>query len=405
MPTLAQRNSGFTNFQDYIALVGGSKPNVDALGRQIPLGTFFDPATTRTVAGGAIDPVSMIRNPSANTITVRDPFYTQGSVAGITDFMKVEQYLNQLPADRLDPNAVKLLSLFPTPTPGFETNRQNYRPFPKFTNSINQYDVRIDENFSAKDILFGVFDRSNTVYTTPPNLPGYAEGQNFGGGLTAAPRYAIALGYTHVFTPTLTNEIHAGWSHSIEHIIPFESNTLGIPEQYGITGIPQSAGNGGLPVINVYGYTGLGVAAYEPTLETVTDLEILDNVTKIYGSHTLKMGGQIDDIRASIIQPPYAKGTFTFSGQYSDIPNANNGNNGVADFLLVPQAATVPNGIDDLGGASSYGSSNYAQTKTQRYYAGLFFQRRLEGNTEADLEPRSTLGPLHPVCRGKWPAG
>ncbi len=374
VPTIAERNSGFTNFSDYIALAGGTTPNVDALGRKISLGTFLDPATTRTVAANALDPVSLLPNTSGKAITVRDPYYTPGSVAGVTDFTGNVQFLNQLPASRLDPNAVKLLSLYPTPTPGFENNRQNYRPFPKFNNTINQYDVRIDQNFSQKDIVFGVFNRSNTTYTTPPSLPGLANGQNFGGGLTTAPRYAIALGYTHVFTPTLTNEIHAGWTHSIEHIIPFESNTLGIPAQFGITGIPQSPGNGGLPVININGYSGLGVAAYEPTLETVTDLEILDNVTKVYGAHTIKVGGQIDDIRAGIIQPPYAKGSFSFDGRFSDIPNASHGYNGAADFLIKPQAATVPNGIDNLGSVSSYGSSNYAQTKTQRYYSGIFFQ-------------------------------
>ena len=290
VPTLAERASGFTNFQDYIALAGGTKPNADALGRLIPLGTFLDPATTRTVAAGAVDPVSGFQNTSAAAVFVRDPFYSQGSVAGIKDFTTVEQNLNQLPANRLDPNAVKLLALYPEPTPGL-TGRQNYSSFAKFTNTINQYDIRIDHNFSPKDILFGVFNSSHTVYVTPPNLPGLAEGQNFGGGDTAAPRYAYALGYTHVFTPGLSNEIHAGWTHSIEHIIPFEANTLGIPEQFGITGVPQSPGNGGLPVINVYGYSGLGVAAYVPTLETVTDLEILDNVTKVYGSQTIKMGG------------------------------------------------------------------------------------------------------------------
>lgn len=373
VPTAAERSSNFTNFQDYIALAGGTKPNVDALGRRIALGTFLDPATTRTVAAGAIDPVSGLQNTASSSVVVRDPFYTQGSVAGITDFTTVEPYLNQLPAARLDPNAVKLMGLFPLPTPGL-TGRQNYSSFASARQTINQYDIRIDHNFSERDILFGVYDSSRTVYTTPPNLPGLAEGQNFGAGNTEAPRYAIALGYTHVFTPSLTNEVHAGWSHSIERIIPFEANTLGIPEQYGIAGVPQSAGNGGLPVININGFTGLGVAAYVPTLETVTDLEILDNVTKVSGSHTFKMGGQIDVIRASIIQPPYGKGNFTFSGQYSDIPNANSGYNGAADFLLIPAEATVPNGISDLGGASSYGSSNYAQTKTLRYYGAAFFQ-------------------------------
>ncbi len=374
VPTLAQRNSGFTNFQDYIGLIGGSAPHVDALGRKIALGTFLDPATTRTVGPNAVDPVSQLTNSTGNTIVVRDPFYTQGSIAGITDFTTVEQYLNQLPASRLDSNAVALMNLFPLPTPGFETNRENYRAFPSFDNTINQYDIRIDENFSSKDVLFGVFDLSHTTETTPSTLPGVANGQNFGAGYTTAPRYEIAMGYTHIFTPTLTNEIHAGFGHSIENIEPFEANQSGLPQQYGIQGVPQSPGNGGLPDINIYGYSGEGVAAYEPTLETVTDIEILDNVTKIYGSHAFKMGGQVDDIYANIIQPPYAKGTFTFTGQYSDIPNQNAGNNGAADFLLTPQAATVPNGISNLGGASSYGSSNYAEVKDRRYYIGAFFQ-------------------------------
>ena len=123
--------------------------------------------------------------------------------------------------------------------------------------------------------------------------------------------------------------------------------------------MPQSAGNGGLPVIKINGYTGLGVAAYVPTLETVIDLEILDKLTNV--------------IRASIIQPPYAK------GQYSDIPNSNSGYNGAADFLLLPAASSVPNGFNNLGGASCFGSSNYAQTKT------LLWCRLLPGRLEADI--------------------
>ena len=370
VPTAGMQSSNFTDLREYFNLASGS--NTDALGRKFLLATILDPATTRIIQPGAIDTISGLRNASSSAVPVRDPFYTGGSLRGITDFTSSRQLLNQLPGSRLDPNAVKLLKLYPLPTPG-RAGRDNYDIFPKFTNNINQYDVRIDQNFSQRDILFGVFDYSHTVYTTPPNLPGVANGQNFGAGQTEAPRYGIALGYTHVFTPTLTNEIHGGWSHSIERIIPFEANTSDIPQQYGINGVPQSPGNGGLPQINVSGFTGLGVAGYTPTLETVTVLEIPDNVTKTFRSQTFKMGVQVDDIRAGIIQPPNGKGAFSFSGQYSDIPNASSGYNGIADFLLVPQASTV-GGINNLGGVSSYSSSNYAQTKTQRYYIGAYFQ-------------------------------
>src|SRR2546423_3591099 len=57
VPTAAEVASGFTNFSDMIALQSGSK--TDALRRSFPLGTVFDPATTRSVGNGQF---------------VRDPF-------------------------------------------------------------------------------------------------------------------------------------------------------------------------------------------------------------------------------------------------------------------------------------------------------------------------------------------
>ena len=88
-------SSNFTNFQDFFNLVGGTK--TDALGRQFPLATFLDPATTRMVAAGAVDPVSGLANTSSSAVYVRDPFYTGGSIAGVKNFTSQTQYL-QCPA-------------------------------------------------------------------------------------------------------------------------------------------------------------------------------------------------------------------------------------------------------------------------------------------------------------------
>ena len=113
MPTVDERNSDFTNFQDALLEYTGTK--TDALGRMFPLCIFFDPATTRQLAAGATDPVSGLPNTSGSGVTVRDPFYAGGSLAGMTSFTLSQQYLNQLPANRLDPKAIKLLSLYPKP--------------------------------------------------------------------------------------------------------------------------------------------------------------------------------------------------------------------------------------------------------------------------------------------------
>ncbi len=371
VPTAGMHGSNFTNFQDFFNLVGGTK--TDALGRQFPLATLLDPATTRPVAAGALDPVSGLPNTSGADAYVRDPFYTAGSIAGISDFTGRTQYLNVLPQARIDHNAVKLLSLYPAPTAG-KTSFPNYYQFAASTNNINQYDVRIDENISNKDILFGVYSYSNETIFVPPYFPGVAEGQLYGDGPQQGPRYAAVLGYTHVFTPSLTNEFHAGYLHTVERLSGVNGNKLGIPAQYGIGGVPQVPGNGGLPPISIAAFTGLGASAYMPTLNTVRTVEFMDNVTKIYRAHTFKMGVQIDNLYAPIIQAPYGRGTFAFSGEYSDIPNQNSGYAGVADMLLIPTTATVSGGIDNLGGLADYGYSNTTQVSDRRYYLGAYFQ-------------------------------
>jgi hypothetical protein len=54
VPTLTERNSGYSNLsRSYrVDLMRTS------VGRQFPLGTVFDPATTRSVTVGVVDPVS-----------------------------------------------------------------------------------------------------------------------------------------------------------------------------------------------------------------------------------------------------------------------------------------------------------------------------------------------------------
>ena len=232
VPTANMINSGYTNLQDLINDNGGTR--VDGLGRTFSVGTVFDPATTRNVASGAVDAITGLRNASANAVSVRDPFYTGGSLAGITNFLPLTANLNQLPASRLDPNAIKLLSLYPAPNGAGFTN--NYFQNAKSDQSINQYDIRIDQNFSGRDILFGVFSRSHRVLIQPGNLPGLADGQVFGTGNNDSPHYAVVVGYTHALNATTTNEFHFGYNQSTDNVVPLEGNTPGIPAEFGIAG-------------------------------------------------------------------------------------------------------------------------------------------------------------------------
>ncbi|MES2222269.1 MAG: carboxypeptidase-like regulatory domain-containing protein, partial [Acidobacteriota bacterium] len=370
IPTALEQSSGFTNFSDVITNNSGTK--TDALGRVFPYGTILDPATTRSVAAGQTDPVSGLQNTTGNTVYVRDPFFTAGSVGGIRDFTSYAAELNQIPAGRIDPNAVKILQLYPAATSPGTVN--NYFQNNKTPNNINQFDVRIDQSFGEHDTLFGVYDWSHFVINQPNVLPGIADGGNFGTGTISLPIYAIALGETHTFSTTLSNDFHIGWGHNVQSQLSSNATEMGIPAQYNIQGVPQVTDNGGLTNFSISGMQSLGASPYMPTVATITDLEIMDNLTKQKGSHTFKGGIQWDRLYGIVLQPPYGRGQFSYSGQYSDVINSNTGLLGIADMLITPGPATVPNGISNLGSMSGFQASNIAPNRDIRYYYGAYFQ-------------------------------
>src|SRR5947209_15977829 len=102
VPTVAERNSNYTDLSDLITGQSGAA-RTDLLGRSLPLGTILDPATTRAVTKNVVDPVSGL--PATNTGFVRDPFGT--CAASTTTFSLAACNLNHLPANRLDVNAIK----------------------------------------------------------------------------------------------------------------------------------------------------------------------------------------------------------------------------------------------------------------------------------------------------------
>lgn len=375
VPTMTMVNSGFADLQDMLTANTGSA--TDAEGRVFPHGTVLDPATTRQLPASGVDPVTgLTGTPGAY---VRDPFYTNGSIVGIKNFTSLTSYLNVIPSGRIDSNAVELLDLYPAPTASGFVN--NYTNLIKSSQNTDTFDIRIDDAISERNSLFGVFDRSLFSRGLPGNLPGLAVGQTDARN-DSFPAYAWAVGFTHIFTPTFTNDMHVGMVHSDKLQRSIYGDTFGIPAQFGIAGIQQVANNGGLPPISFSGsgavLTHLGVGNYTPTLQYVWSLEGVDNVTKLYRNHDFKMGIQIDDLEGNISQPPQGRGNFTFSGQYTDIPNQTTNLTSFADMLITPIASTLPPGdgavSGDVGGLSSFGGSNISATDDHRWYWGAYFQ-------------------------------
>jgi hypothetical protein len=387
VPTLTMRNSGYSNLSDTITGVTdcplpvgdpNNKCRADALGRQAPLGTVFDPATTRSLGCGQADPVSGLAGPPCSsgqpvgTVVgyVRDPFGTCSP--STTSFSLANCNLNHIPVARLDPNAIKLLNLYPTPTNGSLST--NFASAPKATQNRNAFDVRADFNPSEKNQVFFRFSYVDNPQFIPGVFGGIADGGAFQQGIQTAKADQAALGYTHSFTPSAINVARAGFNHLHTTRFGPEGNTLGIPAQFGIQGIPQVPENGGLPGFTFGGLSTLGGNNFLPSDEVSQTLQITDDFTKIYGKHSFKMGIEYQHVKFSTLQPAYSRGQFDYNGTYTDIPNQNSSSTGIAQFLLQPQLATVPNGVNYSGGSNQVQASNINKTYDTKNYFATYFQ-------------------------------
>lgn len=379
VPTSLERGSGYSNLAELITDQTGNSPSTDVLGRSFPFGTVLDPATTRPVGCGTTDPVTGLAAPACGSgqatgttlAYVSDPFYTGGSVAGITNFTGLcpnvqNCQLNQIPGGRIDPNAVKILNLFPAAQlPGIIANQTTN---PNLTENRNAFDTRMDFSASNTHQLFARFSFVNDPQFLPGPFQGITDGGAFQQGAQTAISEQGAVGWTWTLSPTMVNELRNGFTYINTKRAGPVSGTLGIPEQYGIQGVPQVPLNGGLPAIVISGLSSLGSNAFLPSDEVSSTYQIADNFTKVYGKHTYKLGFEFQHIKFTDDIGSWSHGEFDYGGDYT-----GGGNTGLAQFLVSPTPTTVPNGVDFVGGANSVFTSNLGlQDDLHNYYAAYF---------------------------------
>ncbi|MBS1810544.1 MAG: TonB-dependent receptor [Acidobacteria bacterium] len=357
VPTALERASGYTDYSDLITRLGNRSRGTDLLGRAILQGTIFDPATTRRVTAGTIDPVTGIT--ATGTGFVRDPFPG-----------------NKIPANRLSASAVKLMNLYPAENFNQAgTAGNNYAAIRNLTDDANSFDVRIDHHFSERGHIFGRYSWADIVRFRPGPFEGAADGGAYGDGNEKVRTSGLAISYTHSFTTSLINEARLGLSREHSNRLPPLGNDTGnIPGSFGIQGIPQVEGNGGLPPLNIGGLNRLGAVTWLVADRLSNTTQLTDNLTKIYKNHTFKAGVEYQFIDFPWVGPPYARGNFTFDGSFTSAPGLSDANTGRAQFLLTPIRATVPGGVDFVGGVNVLQASPFGSIASYRQYWGGYFQ-------------------------------
>ena len=167
---------------------------------------------------------------------------------------------------------------------------------------LNQFTGRIDHSFSSHDMFFGNFISNRDSRTEPTlqlnNLPGF-------GDYRPAERYFLSLGETHIFSPTLTNELRAGANRVHIQFLPDVFGKYN-PQDLGIT-----TGSSILPTFIVSGVMQFGGINGFPQGRGDTAFQYNDTLSWIHGRHSFKFGGEFRRFRNNNFNTATG-GTITF---------------------------------------------------------------------------------------------
>jgi roadblock/LC7 domain-containing protein len=262
-----------------------------------------------------------------------------------------------MPAARMDPNALRLLQLYPQPTSAGLLN--NYTTSPPNSTNSNSMDARVDHQFGQNNSAFLRYSYVFTTQDYPSPFPGVADGGASRPGTGRTESQNGALSWTHIFTPHLVNEARVGYSRIYDKRLQPFANTLGIPAQYGIPGVPQVNENGGLPLFEFGTLSALGANTTLPSDKASDVFQVTENVTRDLDRHQIRSGLEFQHVAFPMLTPPESRGDFVNSGLFTSVVNSTDGSTDRAQFLLIPQISPYGSQFNYLGGADNLSASNY----------------------------------------------
>lgn len=278
------------------------------------------------------------------TATVPTPLMRQGNFSELRNAMRTSPFIPAgcvNPTTKIvspscfDPVAAQLINLYPQPNipsavalhgvPG-SFSGPNFISNGILENDINQFDVRIDTSLTRSDQVFARYSFMDTDRIEPPVLEDPLASGDFSSDIFIRGQNFVA-GWSRVFGSAVFNEFRAAWnqidSDSIHPAFGIDANA-----QYGLRGIPQDPRySGGLPHMNISGFTRLGGPFFRPQFQTSQVFQFLNTLTWIKGSHNYKFGVERRRDIVDYIDLRALNGLLSFSdARYSNL--------GLADFLL-----------------------------------------------------------------------
>jgi len=303
--------------------------------------TSFDTTSTVPTLLERQGDFSGLRGASGQAIPIYDP------LTGSTAATRQPFTGNVIPANRFDPVALAAMAYFPLPNrTGSAGNSNNFIGSSPSTLYRNIVVGRLDHQFRPADLVTARYyiNDANTnnagTYGTPAADP-LAD-------ITDVRVQSILGAYTHVFTPSLSNDFRYTYLRR-----KFLDTRPGYGENYaakiGLTGVSDSA----FPAFTIPGYgVPAGFVAGNVTIPTtgaslgnptavsrfqtpIVDQQFLESFSWFRGKHALKFGAEYRAGANDEIRDRGSAGNFTVSPLITDLPGSSaTTGNALAAFML-----------------------------------------------------------------------
>ncbi len=229
---------------------------------------------------------------------------------------------NTIPRSRIDPISERILTLVPEQnTPSDPLRNFVFNGIPSGRLNRDYAIGRMDYNAGPNDTLFGRYLYNQETQRSAPSLPAPA---NSGGRDFILRAQSASLNWNKVLKPSLINSVNIGFTRYRNRLGSLNSFVKDFITPFGITNT-LSAGDPlfwAAPSVAVPGF--LFPSEITPNYRTMNNYQIQENLLWSRGSHTVKFGADLRQIRTFMFYTG-GNGSTTFSNAYT-------GNN-VADFL------------------------------------------------------------------------
>ncbi len=293
-------------------------------------------------------------------IKIYDPATTRPDDTKPGSFTRDAFPNNQIPSNRIDPIALKLLQFIPLPNISGVVN--NYVLAGTRASDSSKYFSRVDHNFGDRNRLFLRYGFTKTDANSPFTSVAFpGEGTNCQEGLAKNRPQTVALSDTETFRPNLIGEFRFSYTRQINTCVPrsvgFDITTLGLPAY-----LKAQSADLLFPQTDITDVTSIGAQRASHYTDAENTPEAQAHLTWQHGAHSVKGGIDYLFLGFNIFRPDYPSGNYAFSRAFTQGPDPS-----VAGATSGFGVATLLLGAP-TGGAFTLGPSLASSQKSYNAY-------------------------------------